>query len=273
MKNLLENLSHMTLLPRVIAITITLVAMIFLLVLIRRVSKNLRKQTNTKEKLTMIRVVAGICRALVFVLTAVIILQVCGVNVSSTVAGLGIASAVVGVALQDYIKNIISGLTILSDRFYMVGDVIRFNGLEGEVINFNVRTTKIELLDDHSILNINNRLFDQVTTVSKLINLSAPIPYGTDSALADKAVYSAIERIKTIEGVESCRYEGIAALKDSYLDYRIYVFCDPRIRIHVQHIAYKYIYEEMSKQNIAVPYPTYTITFNEKDKALKQNPS
>lgn len=270
MKHLLEKLSQMTLLPRTIAIVITLAAMVFLLIVIRRVSRNLRKQATTKEKLTLIRVISGICRAIVLAITAIIILQVCGVNVSGTVAGLGIASAVVGVALQDYIKNIISGLTILTDRFYMVGDVIRFNGQEGEVINFNVRTTKIELLEDHSILNINNRLIDQITTVGKLINLSAPIPYGTDSALADKAILGAIDRIKTIDGVEDCRYEGIASLKDSYLDYRIYVFCDPKIRFRVLHASYKYIYEEMSKQNISVPFPTYTITFDEKDNIWRQ---
>ena len=81
----------------------------------------------------LLRVALNVLRYLLLLVTILLILQINGINVTSLVAGLGIVSAVVGLALQDILKDVIMGLHILSGRFFSVGDAVRYGIMEGIV--------------------------------------------------------------------------------------------------------------------------------------------
>ena len=72
-------------------------------------------------------------RGLLALLALILVLQVHGVNVSSLIAGLGIIGAIVGLALQDMLKDVIMGTNILTGEYFAVGDVIKYGDLIGEV--------------------------------------------------------------------------------------------------------------------------------------------
>ena len=71
-------------------------------------------------------------------------MQIYGVNVNSLVAGLGLVSVVVGLAIQDPLKDIITGVNIITDDYFSLGDVIKVDDVEGKVVQLGVRTTKIK---------------------------------------------------------------------------------------------------------------------------------
>ncbi|UCF35941.1 MAG: mechanosensitive ion channel, partial [Acidobacteriota bacterium] len=60
-------------------------------------------------------------------------------------ASFGIA---LGLALQDLVKNLISGILILVDQPFRVGDMIEVDGHYGEVVNIGLRSTRIHTFDD-----------------------------------------------------------------------------------------------------------------------------
>ena len=91
-------------------------------------------------------------------------MQINGINVTSLVAGLGILSAIVGLALQDVIKDIVTGLRIVSEHYFGVGDVIMYEDIEGEVIELSIRSTTIRNINNDEITTISNRLFSKATT-------------------------------------------------------------------------------------------------------------
>ena len=63
---------------------------------------------------------------------------------SGLVAGLGIASAGAALAAQDMVKSILSGIAILSDKPFVIGDWIEVDQFQGTVIDITFRSTRIK---------------------------------------------------------------------------------------------------------------------------------
>ena len=126
-----------------------------------------QRDSMSNSQRTTITVVRNILKYLLIVLVILIVLQINNVKVGSLLAGLGIVGAVIGLALQDIIKDTIMGLHIISDSFFSVGDVIRVDDKEGIVRSFTLRTTKIELLTTHDIYIVCNRNIDRASVSSR----------------------------------------------------------------------------------------------------------
>ena len=74
------------------------------------------------------------------IITVLTVLEIFGINVTSMLAGVGIAGIIIGVALQDSLKDIIRGFVIISDNYYEMGDVIKFGENVGVVESVSLLT-------------------------------------------------------------------------------------------------------------------------------------
>ena len=63
-------------------------------------------------------------------------------NVSSLLAGVGILSVIIGLAVQDALKDIIRGFSILSDEYFNIGDIILYKEITGKVITLRFKGYK-----------------------------------------------------------------------------------------------------------------------------------
>ena len=70
---------------------------------------------------TYLALTLNFARGLLALLALILVLQIHGVNVSSLVAGLGIIGAIVGLALQDMLKDVIMGMNILTGEYFRRG--------------------------------------------------------------------------------------------------------------------------------------------------------
>ncbi len=75
---------------------------------------------------------------------AVIISAIWGVNLGSLVTALGVGSVVIGLALQDTLGSLFSGIALVSARSFRVGDWVRFGADEGPVLSQNWRSVTIK---------------------------------------------------------------------------------------------------------------------------------
>lgn len=256
------DIDFSVLIPRLITIAIIVAVMIVLLATIKDIVKKLhRKKDLSQEHETMVRVTSNILKGIIIALAAISILQVCGINVTGTVAGLGVASIIVSVALQDYIKDITCGMRIINDKFFLVDDVIEFNNMIGVVTELNMKSTKIQLISDGSIISISNRLIESCRTYPDLVpvTIEIPLPYELKPEEADKTLKRTEQLISEMENVNSARYDGLSSFGDSALMYKIVVYCDPRNKSFVSNAAHRCILDELLKDNISIPYNTYTI--------------
>lgn len=88
---------------------------------------------------------------LIAVGTALVLSVVSKADLGGLVAALGVGSIVIGLALQDTLGNLFSGITLLFERPFNLGDWLEVNGLKGKVIEINWRavhllTRELELL-------------------------------------------------------------------------------------------------------------------------------
>lgn len=209
---------------------------------------------TSKKSKTYMRLLKSIIRYAFIITTALILLQVNGVNVSSLLAGVGIFSVVIGLAIQDALKDIIRGTSILSDNYFNVGDVVKYGEIEGKVVALGLKTTKIESLVDNNIISIANRNIEQIEVLSGIINVNIPMPYEVKVEEAEKVINEIVECVKCNDNVKNCWYKSVNELEDSYINYLIQVQCVPQFKRQVRRDSLRTALLVLEDNNIAVPY-------------------
>lgn len=219
--------------------------------------KVIANDPNTKhasQRKTITHVLTSIFRALILLGMIIGILQSNGFNVTSLVASVGIVTAVVGLALQDAIKDVICGLYILSDHYFGVGDVIRYNNIEGEVQKMSLRSTRVQDTDTGNIVTISNRNFSEATKVSNMWDIDLGLSYDEDIAEIHALLGSICEQIDAVDGIDECIYKGTNAFDKSAVIYKIRCFSSPRRKYDMRRAAIKIIQERLDQAGIKMPY-------------------
>jgi small-conductance mechanosensitive channel len=85
-------------------------------------------------------------------------------------AALGIGSLVIGLALQDTLGNLFSGIALLFEKPFTIGDTIRVGEHEGKVVGMTWRTTRIHSGGTNSIFVIPNLTLGK----ESIVNLTPP---------------------------------------------------------------------------------------------------
>jgi len=98
------------------------------------------------------------------VVTLLFVLGILGVNPTGLVAVVGAVGLAFSLALQDILKNFLSGVYLLLERPFRVGDTIRVKEQLGVVENVGVRTTRLRTVDNVQVLVPNATVFSEVVS-------------------------------------------------------------------------------------------------------------
>lgn len=198
-----------------------------------------------------------ICYALIIVGFA-IILSVWGINVTGFIAGLGIAGVIGGLALQDALKDIIMGCNIILDNFFVVGDMIKVNDFEGEVIEFDLKSTKIKSFKGN-VLVICNREITNVINYSKIpfcLPINIDVAYHENTDKVNKVLNKVLDDLKQENLIkDNCSNEGINELSDSSVKYLLCIYCSPKKQGAIKRLVLDRVKREFDKNNIEIPFP------------------
>ena len=209
--------------------------------------------TNKKRK-TYLKMLRSIVGAAIVVIVTLIVLQLLGVNVSSMLAGVGIASIVIGFALQDAMKDIFRGLEIVSDNYYDIGDIIQFDSNVGQVLSINLRTTKIQDINTMNIVSIANRNIDKVEVLTGYIYVSAPLPLRIKPAAAESIMSEIALGVQKLPNVTSAISQGLTNITNSSLNYQLQITCDPENQLQVRRDSLGVIASTLASHKILLPY-------------------
>jgi MscS family membrane protein len=94
----------------------------------------------------------------VFVIAMVAALAILGLNVTTTLAGLGIGGLAVALAAQKTLENLIGGVSLLMDRAIQVGDFCKIGDRMGTVEDIGLRSLKMRTLDQNLLVVPNGAL-------------------------------------------------------------------------------------------------------------------
>lgn len=227
-------------------------------IIIWQIIKHLQKkwrEHNGGSLTTTSHVIFDIFRFVFFFVLIIVLLQINGINVTAIVTGLGVVSLIVGFALQDILKDIIMGVHILTDKFFEVGDVVRYNGIEGVVISFNVRTTKIKNVKYNEILTICNRNISEIEVLSDMFDLDIDLPYYVDAKLIHDTMRLCAKKIGELDLVSECIYKGTEKFNESSVTYKLRYFTPPDgRRFDVRRAAVTIVQDTLKDAGIPFPY-------------------
>ncbi len=107
----------------------------------------------------------------IFMVATIAVLNLFGIDPTMLVAGMGIMGLVIAFAAQDTLGNFISGMFLLTDRPFKVGDLVLMeNGDYCRVENIGMRSTKLYNTFDHDMIILpNSKIANE-----KVINLTEP---------------------------------------------------------------------------------------------------
>ncbi len=113
--------------------------------LLNQAEKNDKLDTVEAEKriITLISIIHGLIKIILWVIFVMIILQKFGINIAPILAGAGIIGLAVGFGAQELVRDFISGFFIILENQIRSGDVAIINGTGGLVEKIEFRTTTL----------------------------------------------------------------------------------------------------------------------------------
>lgn len=220
--------------------------------------KRLNKEHQQKIKTIKILFI-NIIKYIIITIILLAILSEFGVNVKSILAGLGIGTAIIGLAFQDLAKDIIAGFSIMTEGEYEVGDTIEVDGFMGEVISISLRTTRIRNFKGATKI-ISNRHLDNIINYSEhnsLAIIDIDISYENNETEIEKAFNNIFKRVKGNIPYATKEPEilGVQELSESSVVYRIVVETEPTKNYITERYLRKEIKKELDNSKIKIPYP------------------
>jgi small-conductance mechanosensitive channel len=128
----------------------------------------------------------------------IVVVTLSGGDTASLVTSIGLITAAVSLALQDVLRNFVSGLYLLIERPFLVGDAIRVADQRGTVERVDIRTTVIRDARLDEVFVPNFIVFSQVVRRKSGLasnHFSISSPYPIDRSFA--AIRDAAQRVQT----------------------------------------------------------------------------
>lgn len=191
-------------------------------------------------------------------------LSVAGVNIVGLLAGVGILSLAVTFGAQSLLEDVITGIFIIFEGQYKVGDIIVLDSFRGVVRHISVRTTTIEdaggnlkIVNNSDIRNIQNR--SQNTSVAIC---DVGVPYESRLDAVEKLFMEELPKIKEAYPdifVAAPRYAGVQELGASAVILRILADTEEKNVFVAQRILNGEIKRICERHNINIPYQQFVL--------------
>ena len=220
---------------------------------------------NKKLKITQIQriktlkiLILNIIKYIIIIFVILAILSSFGINVKSIMTGLGIGTALIGLAFQDLAKDLIAGFSIITEGEYEVGDTIEVEGFMGEVTAIGLRTTRIRNFKGATKI-IANHYMDNIINYSannSLAVVDVGIAYENNQDEIEKVINNLIKRLNgnIPDATKEMECWGVNELSDSSVVYRLVVETKPMKQFAVERFLRKEIKKEFDKSGIKIPY-------------------
>ncbi len=187
------------------------------------------KRAETTDPEDTLQSAVGLIRILLtatlFILAAILILANLGVDVTGLLAGLGIGGIAIGLAAQGIFSDLFAALSILFDKPFRKGDLIRWETTTGEVEYIGLKSSRIRALSGEEIVISNANLLSKelrnfARVETRRVNQPLSLVYHTPiEKCADMAMILA-PAINACEGVQFQRV-GLETFGASSLDFML----------------------------------------------------
>ncbi len=227
-----------------------------------------RKAGLEEVVLPMIDTIVGV---VVIIIGILWILTLVGVNVTVFLAGIGVAGLVLAFALQDTLSNFFSGLHLMLDRPFKIGDTLQIGEDYCTVRSIGFRSTRVYNIFEHDIVIMPNNMIAN----ERIVNLTEPDLNLRLSVEVGVAYGSPVKKVKEIlleavtsqEGVvlddpemePSVRFTNFG---NNALEFKITFFIkDVFEQWRITTAGREHIDDRFKEEGITIPFPQRTLSF------------
>ncbi|MGH9165405.1 MAG: mechanosensitive ion channel family protein [Acidimicrobiales bacterium] len=212
-------------------------------------------------------VLAGLVRLVVWVSVLLMVLGEVGVQLGPLIAGAGIAGVALGFGAQSLVKDFLSGLFILLEDQYGVGDVINLSDATGTVEDVTLRVTRLRATDgtvwfvpNGEIKRVGNSSMEWSRALIDVL-----VAYDTDVAAACRAIDEvaqvfALEEAWAGDVLEPPEVWGVQAMGADGLTLRLVVKTGPRRQYAVARELRGRISERLRRDGVKGPGQTVLVS-------------
>jgi MscS family membrane protein len=252
LRNIIEKSYHI-----LIILNITLFASKFAVSLIAEYGERINSRLLPLIRRTILIVI--------WIIGIVTALNNAGVEIASILGVLGVGGVSVALAAQDTIKNIFSGITIVTDSPFRIGDIIQFDGYEGFVQDIGLRSTRILTYEQRIVSVPNYKLMDaSVTNISAEPSRRVLIKLGLTYDTAPQKMQEAIAILKKLpDAINEIEGNTVAVFSEFgdfalIITYIYYIKKNLDIRESTSLVNFK-ILENFNDAGLNFAFPTQTI--------------
>ncbi len=240
----------------------TIIFFVWLITLFLLFLTNLLMQKNSRSE-TVGVIVKSILKYASILVAIFLILSAWGVQTKTLLAGAGILGLALSFGAQSLIEDVISGLFIIFEKQFAIGDVIQIGDFRGTVLEIGIRVTKFEDLNgDIKIVN-NSDIRGAINTSSDLSAAicDVSISYQADLEKIEKIIKENLQDIhsRIPDIVDGPYYRGVQDLGNSAVVIRIYSRTHEKKRHQVVRDLNREMKLLFDKNQIEIPFQQVVI--------------
>ncbi len=203
---------------------------------------------------------------IIYALVSIIVFQSLGINFTPLLIASSALLVGVGLALQTFFQDILSGIFILIDQTVKVGDVIELDGKVGRVVNIKLRTTRAVTIDNKVMIIPNHQyLTNSLYNWTQNGNLTRDsitvgVAYGSDTQLVKKILLEAVNQHPSVlkHPQPMVLFENFG---DSSLDFKIVYTINDSFKGIIPQSDIRFKIDELFRtHNIEIPFPQRVVT-------------
>jgi small conductance mechanosensitive channel len=203
---------------------------------------------------------------LIWVVAALIVAGVFGIELGPLIAGAGIAGVALGFGAQSLVKDCIAGLFMLIEDQYGIGDVVDLGEAVGVVEEVSLRTTVLRSLDG-TVWHVPNGVVQRVGNRSQLWSVAVidvDVAYDSDLEQARTLLQQAADEVCETEHFQEQVLEppqvlGVEALAADGISIRLTVKVTPGAQWELQRAIRQHVKDVFDRSGIEIPFPQRTV--------------
>jgi small conductance mechanosensitive channel len=254
-----------------IAVVIVIVGRIVSKLLVGALTRMLRR-SDVDE--TLINFSAKLTDYSLFVLVLLIALGFLGLPMTSIVAVLGASVLAIGIALQDSIANLASGILIIGLRPFGVGDFVEIDNVAGAVVDIGFFNTSLITRQNTTVFVPNKTILDgNLTNYSKTELIRLDLVYGisyADDVLKAKKTLEEIVLSNDHVAKNPPPQVSVSELGESSVNFAVWPYVSVEDVFDVSFAINEQVKLRFDEEGISIPFPQRDIYLYQKNGAQGQ---
>lgn len=209
------------------------------------------------EKITQ-KFILSALRIAIWVVYIMTLLNILGIDLTGIIAAFAAGAVAVGLALENSLSNLASGIILVSSNIIKEGDYIELLGVEGTVETIGLLETTI-ITVDNKIIHIpnskisSNSLTNYSSKSTRRIDLIFCVEYSSNVETVREIILNVLHSNGKIllDPKPNCR---LSKLNDNSIDFFTTCWCDNEDYWEIYYYIIDLVFDEFKKHNIKIPF-------------------